>query len=66
MRVERRYRRSIMNSYHGWWSLGAVLGGLLGAAAAQVGLPLWAQGVAGLIVFGALVLARLPLFPLNS
>lgn len=56
MRVERRYRRSIMNSYHGWWSLGAVLGGLLGAAAAQVGLPLWAQGVAGLIVFGALVL----------
>ncbi|MGP5258279.1 MFS transporter [Brachybacterium paraconglomeratum] len=56
MRVERRYRRSIMNSYHGWWSLGAVLGGLLGAAAAQVGLPLWVQGVAGLIVFGALVL----------
>ncbi|WP_341855111.1 MFS transporter [Brachybacterium sp. GPGPB12] len=29
MRVERRYRRSIMNSYHGWWSLGAVLGGSL-------------------------------------
>lgn len=56
MRVERRYRRSIMNSYHGWWSLGAVLGGLLGAAAAQGGLPLWAQGIAGLIVFGALVL----------
>ncbi|WP_010551003.1 MFS transporter [Brachybacterium paraconglomeratum] len=56
MRVERRYRRSIMNSYHGWWSLGAVLGGLLGAASAQVGLPLWVQGVAGLIVFGALVL----------
>ncbi|WP_010534220.1 MFS transporter [Brachybacterium squillarum] len=54
MRVERRYRRSIMNSYHGWWSLGAVAGGLLGAAGAQAGLPLAAQGVIGLVVFGAL------------
>ena len=54
MRVERRYRRSIMNSYHGWWSLGAVTGGLCGAAAAQLGLPLWAQGAAGLLLFGAL------------
>ena len=53
MRVERRYRRSIMNSYHGYWSLGAVTGGVLGAAGAQVGLPLWIQGVAGLVLFGA-------------
>jgi len=54
MRVERRYRRSIMNSYHGWWSLGAVTGGLFGAAAAQLGLPLWFQGLIGLVLFGAL------------
>ncbi|ATG55175.1 MFS transporter [Brachybacterium ginsengisoli] len=54
MRVERRYRRSIMNSYHGWWSLGAVTGGLFGAAAAQLGLPLWCQGLVGLFVFGTL------------
>jgi MFS family permease len=59
MRVERRYRRSIMNSYHGWWSLGAVVGGLLGAAGAQVGLPLWIQGIIGLIVFGILAAGAL-------
>ena len=59
MRVERRYRRSIMNSYHGWWSLGAVTGGLLGAAAAQLAAPLWAQGIAGLLIFGALAAASL-------
>lgn len=57
MRVERRYRRSIMNSYHGWWSLGAVAGGLLGSACAQLGVPLWLQGLVGLVVFGGLALA---------
>ncbi|NMA77113.1 MAG: MFS transporter [Actinomycetales bacterium] len=59
MRVERRYRRSIMNSYHGWWSLGAVVGGLIGAACAQLEVPLWCQGVLGLIVFGALAVGSL-------
>lgn len=59
MRVERRYRRSILNSYHGWWSLGAVSGGMVGAACAQLGVPLWAQGSAGLVLFGALALLAL-------
>ncbi|MDO5662364.1 MAG: MFS transporter [Brachybacterium sp.] len=56
MRVERRYKRSIMNSYHGFWSLGAVGGGVLGAACAQLQVPLWAQGIAGMVIFGALAL----------
>jgi MFS family permease len=38
LRVERLYRRSILNSLHGLWSVGAVAGGLLGAAAAGAGL----------------------------
>lgn len=39
MRVQRRYGRSILNSFHGVWSIGAVLGGLTGAAAAGTGVP---------------------------
>jgi MFS family permease len=40
MRVQRRYRRSILNSFHALWSVGAVLGGLMGSAAAGADLPL--------------------------
>ena len=43
LRVQRRYRRSIVNSFHGVWSIGAVFGGLLGAAAAGLGVPLAVQ-----------------------
>ncbi|MFB9469953.1 MFS transporter [Nonomuraea salmonea] len=40
LRVQRIYRRSIVNSLHGVWSVGAVLGGLMGSAAAGLHLPL--------------------------
>jgi MFS family permease len=40
LRVQRLYRRSIINSFHAIWSIGAVAGGLMGAAAAGFGLPL--------------------------
>lgn len=39
LRVQRRYGRSILNSFHAAWSIGAVIGGLMGAAAAGLGLP---------------------------
>ncbi|NAZ84841.1 MFS transporter [Kineococcus indalonis] len=39
-RVQRLYGRSIVNAFHGLWSVGAVVGGLLGSAAAGAGLPL--------------------------
>ncbi|WP_436762758.1 MFS transporter [Streptosporangium sp. V21-05] len=40
LRVQRIYRRSILNSLHGVWSVGAVLGGLMGSAAAGLRVPL--------------------------
>jgi MFS family permease len=54
MRVERRYGRSILNSLHGLWSVGAVLGGAMGAAAAGLGLAVgWHLAIAG-VLFAAL------------
>lgn len=38
LRVQRLYARSILNSFHAVWSVGAVTGGALGAWAAQVGI----------------------------
>ncbi|MFI7483911.1 MFS transporter [Kocuria sp. M1R5S2] len=38
LRVQRLYRRSILNSFHAVWSIGAVLGGLMGAGAIMAGL----------------------------
>jgi MFS family permease len=40
LRVQRAYGRSILNAFHGVWSIGSVTGGLLGSAAAGLGLPL--------------------------
>jgi fucose permease len=40
LRVQREYGRSIINSLHGLWSIGAVLGGGAGALAASQGLGL--------------------------
>lgn len=42
LRVQRLYRRSIINSFHAVWSIGAVLGGAMaaGAIALEVPLPL--------------------------
>jgi len=39
LRVQAKYGRSILNSFHAIWSIGAVAGGLMGAAAAGLGIP---------------------------
>ncbi|MER6134166.1 MFS transporter [Streptomyces sp. NPDC001815] len=38
LRVQRRYGRSIINSFHAIWSIGAVVGGSMAAAAIALGL----------------------------
>jgi MFS family permease len=57
LRVQRGYDRSILNAFHGLWSVGAVAGGLLGSAAAGLGIPLAVHLGVVAVVFGALSLA---------
>ena len=56
LRVQELYGRPIFNSFHGWWSIGAVCGGFIGSAARQAGIPVWAQCVAATVVFGGMSL----------
>lgn len=53
LRVQRLYRRSIVNSFHGVWSIGAVTGGLMGAAAAGLDVPLPAHLAVAAAAFSA-------------
>jgi MFS family permease len=50
-RVQRLYRRSIVNAFHGLWSVGAVAGGLLGSVAAGLGAPLTLHLAVSTLVF---------------
>jgi MFS family permease len=56
LRVQRLYRRSILNGFHGVWSIGAVSGGLLGSAAAGLGISLGVHLGGTAVVFGVLAL----------
>lgn len=51
--VERWYGKSIINSMHAAWSLGATAGGVIGAASAAAGLPLGQQLLAGAVLWSA-------------
>ena len=60
LRVEREYGTSILNSMHALWSVGAVIGGVMGAVAAGAGIPLvWhLAGAAVIFVPLALLVGR--------
>src|SRR3954454_6606753 len=64
LRVQRGYGRSILNAFHGLWSIGAVTGGLLGSAAARLGvaLPL-PLGVVALVFGGPALFGSRMLLP---
>lgn len=61
LRVQLRYRRSIINTFHAVWSLAAVGGGLLGAAMAGSGTPILVHlgGVAALLIVVSLGVSRM-------
>ncbi|MFI7543415.1 MFS transporter [Actinoplanes sp. NPDC049599] len=56
LRVQRLYGRSIVNSFHGLWSVGAVLGGLMGSAAAGLRVSLGVHLAVAGAVFSAVAL----------
>jgi fucose permease len=64
LRVQRLYGRSILNAFHGLWSVGAVLGGFAGAGAAQADLPLPGHlAVTGAVTIVAALVASRFLLP---
>jgi MFS family permease len=59
LRVQRRYGRSIINSFHAIWSIGAVLGGGMAAVAIALQLPLGVHLGISTAVFGIVALVAL-------
>lgn len=63
-RVQRLYGRSIVNAFHGLWSVGAVLGGLLGSTAAGLAVPLtWHLATTAVVFSVVAVVAHRFLLP---
>jgi MFS family permease len=62
--VQRRIGTSIITGLHGLWSVGAVVGGLIGSAFAGLGVPVrWQLMVTGMLFALALVVASRFLLP---
>lgn len=59
LRVQRRYGRSIINSFHAVWSIGAVLGGSMAAGAIALDLPIGVHLGISAVVFSAVSVTAL-------
>ena len=60
LRVQRSYGRSIINSFHAVWSAGAILGGLMGAAAIAVDISRATHLTIAALLFSAVVVIAYP------
>ncbi len=60
LRVQRNYGRSIINSFHAVWSVGAVLGGAMGAAAIALHLSRTTHLTISAVLFSLVVLVAYP------
>ncbi|MTE24404.1 MFS transporter [Microbacterium sp. ZXX196] len=59
LRVQRALGRSILNSFHAVWSVGAVLGGAMAAGAIAVGLPIGVHLAISGAIFSVVALVAL-------
>ena len=60
LRVQRNYGRSIINSFHAVWAVGAILGGLMGAGAIAIHMPRSTHLAISAAVFSAVVVIAYP------
>ncbi len=60
LRLQRHYGRSIINSLHAIWAVGAIVGGLMGAAAIAADVPRGIHLGFAAVVFCAVVVAAYP------
>lgn len=56
LRVQGSYGRSVLNSFHALWSLGAVSGGMMAAGALQIGMNLQVHLVGSAVLFSVIAL----------
>jgi MFS family permease len=62
--VQRRYGRSILQGFHGMWSVGSMIAGALGAVAAGLGVPVAVHlSVAGLVLAAGVVVGARTMLP---
>ncbi|MEO5964025.1 MAG: MFS transporter [Candidatus Limnocylindrales bacterium] len=62
--VQRRYGRSILQGFHGMWSVGSMAAGAAGAVAAGLGVPVSVHlAVAGIVVAVAILVSARRLLP---